>query len=198
MTTFYTADLHFGHTNIIDYCHRPFDDAAQMDEAIVSLWNDQVAWSDEVIVVGDLCMGKLADSLAMVELLNGSILLIPGNHDRCHPMHKKADASRRRYEADGVLQVSDTTEIVHLDGYSVLVNHFPYEGDSQDVDRFAEWRVDDHGGWLLHGHVHDLWLQKGRQINVGIDAWGGRLAPQDEVLALIQSKAKDLPARRWT
>lgn len=27
MTRWFTADLHFGHTNIIRYCERPFADA---------------------------------------------------------------------------------------------------------------------------------------------------------------------------
>ena len=35
MTTWYTADPHFGHRNIIDLCGRPFADVDEMNDAIV-------------------------------------------------------------------------------------------------------------------------------------------------------------------
>jgi len=56
---------------------------------------------------------------------------------------------------------------------SVLAYHFPYRGDSHDHDRYREHRPADEGAWLLHGHVHERWRQRGRMINVGVDAWGG-------------------------
>ena len=35
----YTADLHFGHNNIIKYDSRPFKDADDMDHVLIELWN---------------------------------------------------------------------------------------------------------------------------------------------------------------
>jgi calcineurin-like phosphoesterase family protein len=46
---------------------------------------------------------------------------------------------------------------------------------------------------ILHGHVHDAWRQAGRQINVGLDAWGGHLVHADEVATMIESGASELP-----
>ncbi len=51
----------------------------------------------------------------------------------------------------------------------VLACHVPYRGDSHDHDRFVERRPVDQGAWLLHGHVHERWRQRGRMINVGVD-----------------------------
>ncbi len=34
---FFTADLHFGHANIIKYCKRPFTDVAAMDRALIAI-----------------------------------------------------------------------------------------------------------------------------------------------------------------
>jgi calcineurin-like phosphoesterase family protein len=51
---------------------------------------------------------------------------------------------------------------------------------------------------LVHGHVHETWLQSGRQINVGIDAWGGRVANADEVVALMKSGPRNLPRIEWS
>ena len=80
----------------------------------------------------------------------------------------------------------------------VLACHFPYKGDSGDVLRYAAERPTDTGEWLVHGHVHESWLQAGRQINVGIDAWGGRLASADEVDALIETGPRELPRIEWS
>jgi calcineurin-like phosphoesterase family protein len=66
-----------------------------------------------------------------------------------------------------------------------LLCHFPYEGDSQDRDRHLEHRPLDRGGWLLHGHVHDRWRQRGRMINVGVDVHGYRPVAEDAVAALM-------------
>jgi hypothetical protein len=49
----------------------------------------------------------------------------------------------------------------------------------------------------LHGHVHDSWLQVGRQINVSLDAWGGRITNSDEVVTMIDSGPRDLPRIDW-
>ena len=51
----YTSDLHFGHSNVIRFDHRPFADADEMDHVLIELWNDRVQADDTVYIVGDLC-----------------------------------------------------------------------------------------------------------------------------------------------
>lgn len=46
---------------------------------------------------------------------------------------------------------------------------FRIEGDGDDQDRFTDHRPIDRGQWL-----HERWRQRGRMINVGIDAWAFR------------------------
>ena len=40
---FFTADPHFGHTNIIRYENRPFDSAEEMDQELIRRWNETVS-----------------------------------------------------------------------------------------------------------------------------------------------------------
>lgn len=89
--------------------------------------------------------------------------------------------ARRDTLADvaAALTMADTTQ--------ALVAHFPYRGDSHDWDRFVDCRPADRGRWLLYGHVHERWLQRGRMINVGVDAWSYRPVSEEELSRLLVS-----------
>jgi calcineurin-like phosphoesterase family protein len=196
-----TADLHLGHANIIEYCDRPFSEVDSMNEAIVERWNETVAAEDRVLVLGDVAMGRIDDTLKIARRLNGVKVLLTGNHDRCASfLHKNtAEWTRRYLEEGGFAEVHQGIMRVDLDERhrKVLSCHFPYHGDSTHELRYAAQRPPDHGEWILHGHVHDTWRQAGRQINVGLDAWGGRLATADELVALIEAGPQDLPRIAW-
>lgn len=53
-----TSDCHFNHLNIIKL-GRPFSSIEEMNETIVSNWNDTVGEEDTVYVLGDFFMGKV-------------------------------------------------------------------------------------------------------------------------------------------
>lgn len=188
MTTFITSDLHFGHANIIDYCDRPFKDVDHMTEALIANWNSVVGPDDSTWILGDLVMGDREKNLEHVKRLNGHKMLLPGNHDHCHPMYKaKADKWKPIYEAAGLL-IAEVEQRLVLSG--VRLCHFPYDGDSTDEQRYGEWRPADDGGLLLHGHIHDLWKINGRQLNVGCDVWDYTPIPLDfAVNALLEAQA---------
>ncbi len=42
----FTADFHFGHSNIIRYCNRPFRNAEEMDQTILERLNSSVKAND--------------------------------------------------------------------------------------------------------------------------------------------------------
>ena len=33
---FFTSDTHFGHKNILNFCHRPFDSIEEHDQALIN------------------------------------------------------------------------------------------------------------------------------------------------------------------
>lgn len=51
---FYISDLHFGHKNILTFDNRPFFTLAEMEQTIISNWNNRVEKNDEVYVLGDM------------------------------------------------------------------------------------------------------------------------------------------------
>jgi calcineurin-like phosphoesterase family protein len=194
----FTSDLHFGHANILRYCDRPFAGVEEMNDWLVEAWNETVATQDEVWVLGDVAMGKLDVTLDNVGRLNGRIRLLVGNHDR--PFDQTGEALQRweaRYLDAGFTSIHHGTTIIDLGGVEVLLSHFPYTGDSRQEDRFAERRPADTGGWLLHGHVHEVWRQRGRMLNVGVDAWGGRPVGERALVGLIAEGPAERSPLPW-
>lgn len=85
MKTFVTADLHFGHWGVCKFLKddgtklRPWNHPDQMDEALITYWNETVGPKDKVYVLGDFCINRKA--LQVAGRLNGNKILVKGNHD---------------------------------------------------------------------------------------------------------------------
>lgn len=188
MATWFTADLHLGHRNIIDYCDRPFADVDAMNRALIANWNETAAKDDTIWVIGDFALGKIAETLPIAADLHGHKILLAGNHDRCwHGHGRRAEGWTERYLDAGFNEVIQGSAKIKIGARTVLACHFPYRGDSHDHDRFIEHRPVDNRDWLLHGHIHERWAQHGRMINVGVDVTGFRPISESEAAALIDA-----------
>ncbi len=83
--TFLTADTHFGHAGVCRFLRddgsklRPWDNASEMDEALIDNWNSVVGPDDKVYHLGDVAIPRRG--LKCLEKLNGNKVLIRGNHD---------------------------------------------------------------------------------------------------------------------
>lgn len=195
MTTWFTSDLHLGHSRIIELSGRPFADVDEMNRTIIRRWNERVDVNDTVYVLGDMVMGRFAETVELVRELRGDIFLVPGNHDRVHPAYQdtkphKVARWRAMYEDVGLTILPPLSRYyVGPDALMVQLCHFPYDKDDLGRDEYDAHRPEDHGGWLLHGHVHERYATTGRQINVGVDAWGFAPINEDQVLAIIEEAA---------
>lgn len=193
MTRWWTSDSHFGHVRIIELAGRPFASVEEMDRVMVERWNDVVRPRDEVWHLGDVALGRIADSLPLVGRLHGRKRLVIGNHDRIFAANREADRRRflARYEELFELgcSASGTTDVATPAGVvTVQVSHFPYDGDSHEHERFREFRLGDFGVPLVHGHTHARervsFSRVGTaQLHVGVDAWDYRPVSESEVEA---------------
>ena len=191
MTTWFTSDLHFGHERIIEFCSRPFSNVTEMNMELVHRWNSIVEDSDTVYVLGDLALGKLNDSLQYASMLRGGKYLVPGNHDRMWSGLPKIQLEKVRWYEDAGFTILPEQYLyrwgqpVHL-----LLCHFPYVGDSQELDRHVSHRPVDRGDWLLHGHTHwatAIGPAHPRQIHVGVDAWGYAPVALETIKGIIET-----------
>lgn len=136
---FFTGDTHFGHTNIIKYCNRPFKDAKEMDNELVTRWNRVVpAKGATVIHLGDVFLCPRARAESLLEQLNGTIYWIPGNHDKV------------------AWSINTVTSFVRCSPLTELyVNH---RGKDQMIVcchyALRTWSRAHHGSWHLYGHSH--------------------------------------------
>jgi len=190
MTTFFTADQHFGHLNIITYCGRPFHSVGEMHAALVASWNAVVGPSDTVHVLGDVAMGRREESMPLIHQLAGRKILYPGNHDRCWYGHgERALGREQEYLDAGFDEIHQGAQALVVGDQEVLVCHFPYQGDSTDAERYGSFRPADQGMWLLHGHVHEQWRQQGRMVNVGVDVWDFTPVAEEVIARMMATPA---------
>lgn len=166
----FTSDTHFGHARIVELSNRPFRDVGEMNEALVDNWNSVVSSNDTVYHLGDAVMGNFEENIKIVGRLKGVKILVPGNHDRVSSVES---SSRRARFYPQYLKFFDDIEREYVeydfDGVNFAICHYPYYGDSQDIDRHKNMRPVDNGLPLIHGHVHEKWRTNGRMFNVGVD-----------------------------
>lgn len=200
MTKFFTSDTHFGHKNIIAYSNRPFRDYEEMDWNIVNNWNHTVSTTDVVYHLGDVAMGPSDRWDTILKSLNGYKILVVGNHDRIFKGMSKSqnDKWEEKYH-EWFDEVWDNMSIGLSDNTIVNLSHFPYDGDSHDGDRYTQFRLEDRGTPLIHGHTHAEYEKMGKdarvsyskagtlQIHVGMDAWDYAPVSEERVIDLIAS-----------
>ena len=139
MKYWFTADEHYGHSNIIKFCNRPFSTVEEMDKAIIDNHNALVQKGDIVVHGGDFTLGK--DANKYIEQLRGSHIFIKGSHDRW--MDKNS------------IQIWERT----IEGIYVVVCHYA----------MRVWPRSHYGSWQLFAHSHGNLEPIGNQHDIGVD-----------------------------
>ena len=164
MATFFTADLHLFHRNIIDFCGRPFDNLEQMHDAIIQNWNLTVKEKDTTYLLGDSyikCSPKQA--VTILSKLNGHLVFLPGDHDLGLVEAVRLLGLKAR--------LAQWIEVVHpskvtngIDIPQITLCHYP----------MRRWPKSHYGTWHLFGHVHGGMksMNLGKSFDVGTDCHG--------------------------
>jgi calcineurin-like phosphoesterase family protein len=168
METWFTADLHLGHGNIIKYSNRPFmtteeieraqvdsrgswtvspETIAKHDHELLEAINSRVGERDTLWILGDFCFRDFEKAkMYRSRVRCKHVHLIWGNHDA-----PKLESLFERTFDQGMIKI---------DGQRIWLNHYP----------MRSWDGSFHGAWHLYGHVH------------------GRLAAQDENTAFTLTR----------
>lgn len=134
----------------------------------------------QLLITGDVVMAIRDEGLPLVadvvDHAGVEAFLVPGNHDHCHPMHhKKYEDWQERYRDLGRLITLPVELTMQTIIGELTVCHFPFAsiGDHTEDLRYASWRPEDRGQWLIHGHLHGTKgkLTSPRSVDVGVDSW---------------------------
>jgi len=187
-----SADLHLGHANIVKYAKRPqlrpgdLDEvgnwvsqeikdtrARQMNEMLIRNWNQRVKPGDTVYHLGDFCCygaergvsGTKTKAAEWLEQLNGSKVMILGNHDGNNSLTRGLDYG-----------------VITAGGLNILLTHNPNEHRPGTFDVVA------------CGHVHTAWAEQQREdalyINIGVDVRKYAPISLSELIGLATKKRK--------
>lgn len=148
METWFIADTHFSHKNMIKYAHRPFSSVEEMDETMITNWNALVRPKDIIYHLGDFAWTK-PDYFASA--LNGKIILILGNHD--YKRMKQANWTC----FNSVYRYLDIT----IDNHPIALFHYS----------LRVWNKSHFNAYALFGHSHGRLPPFGKSFDVGVDCW---------------------------
>lgn len=143
---YFISDLHFYHQNLNTQMDcRGFADGREMNEYMISQWNRRVRPNDEVVILGDLSVGKGKATNAIVERLNGRLCLVEGNHD-LFLSDKQFDRSRFEWIRP-YAELHDNKRKVILSHYPIVCYNGQYRKKRDGADRT----------YMLYGHVHNTY-----------------------------------------
>ncbi len=175
---FFTSDTHLSHRNIIKFCNRPFNDADEMNEAIISRWNRVVGKHDVVFHLGDVSFEKDKAKLTwMLRRLNGSKHIVWGNHDK----HMKAAILAADWHDCGELHtLTVPQESNNGVGQKIILCHYAMK----------VWNESHYGTWQLYGHSHGSLPDDPHslQTDVGVDSWDYTPVSMEQLNILMAKK----------
>lgn len=143
---YYISDLHFFHSNLNDRMDkRGFASGEVMNEYMIRQWNDRVHKNDEVVILGDLSVGKAEETNEIIHRLKGKLYLITGNHDRF--LQKKEFDTSRFVWIKPYGEIHDNNRRIILSHYPVFCYNGQYLRDKKGNPRT----------YMLYGHVHNTY-----------------------------------------
>lgn len=163
------SDTHFDHSNIIDYCARPFADVNEMNNVLVNNWNSTVKKQDKVYFLGDIRFGRGSRPKDYwLNEIKGEIVFIRGDHDD-PKWHNMKSYDKLDYK-----------------GHKFLLIHDP-------KDKHPEWN-----DWIIHGHKHNNDLEnyplinwERKTVNVCAELIKYRPINFDKIIEFIENKKEE-------
>ncbi len=175
---FFTADTHFFHANAIKFDNRPFTDVEHMHRVLINNYNACVPEDGICYFLGDVGFNNNAELKKLLSKLNGTKVLILGNHD-------KNTNAMYNIGFDAVMH----SATLFIAGEKVTLSHYPLLGvkredtagmrnstEGENWHREASHRkfaLEDIGQFHLAGHLHapnggKSKVKQGRQWDIGV------------------------------
>ena len=209
MSTFFTADTHFGHSNIVRYCKRPqlrpgdevlyTDEEGQeyarwvsheiarerckeMDDMLTTNWNATLNSDDDIWHLGDVSFGSVANLITYLCALRfRKMYFVWGNHDAAMKELYKAirDGKTPPLIYNRVVFCGDLKE-TKVNGQHITLCHYA----------MRTWNRSHYGAWQLYGHSHGSLPDdpNALSLDVGVDVHNYKPISFEEVAIFMSQK----------
>lgn len=194
MRRFFISDTHFYHANILKFGQRnQFANLEEMHEHLINSWNRVVHKKDVVYVVGDFSFGDYEQTKVILDRLNGSKVLVLGNHD----LKSKRHISRKQFYEMGFIEVADELIIKLSNAQSVYLKHYPYKesvlkkiarklrGSKESYRAYHQLYPARTAMWHIHGHHHGQTMVHGNEINVSCETLKYKPISESEIVRIM-------------
>jgi calcineurin-like phosphoesterase family protein len=198
---FVTSDWHIGHENSILFDKRPFRDLDHMHSELIKNFNKQVPAGSVTYFLGDIATHSASLTKIIMDQLNGTKVLVVGNHDKNY---------ESCYNAGFDVVLHNAT--IYVQKERVTMSHCPLQGvfreDTSTMnghiegqmwhgeERNKRFSMEDNGQFHLHGHIHSPNGGKstrlaGRQMDVGLPGNNYRPVHGSHIESWIMKTLKD-------
>ena len=136
-----------------------------MNEQMILEWNQSVSPKDLVYILGDVAFCSASEAARLVNRLNGTKILVEGNHDN---KHIKDTSFRNSFK-----EIHKYLEL-NYNGHKIVMCHYP----------FCHWNQSHRGSIHFHGHLHQhaSGMERFRVRNVGWDCTGRLVSTLDQMI----------------
>ncbi len=180
--SFFAADHHLFHGNIIKYSKRPFSSVEEMNETIIAQHNAVVKPEDDIYFLGDFAFVDSPQEFEkLISRFNRRKFFVIGSHDRV--VEKNFHTLRKHF-----VWIKDKAEI-YVNNVSITLCHYP----------MWSWAKSHYGAWQFFGHHHGslnndhrsadkIDLTNRLQIDVGVDCWNFEPASFEQIEEIMKKK----------
>lgn len=166
------------------YKPRGFTSIEEHDTAIVENWNKVVKYNDCVFLLGDLMLNDNESGIKKLNMLNGTIYYIRGNHDsnaRCVLYEEQTNM----HPLCGSFFFS-WASLEKIKGYNLYLSHYPtMVGSLEDMSPLNKRLIN------IHGHTHSknkFYQDIPFMYNIALDAHNNTPVSFNEIIADIEVK----------
>lgn len=156
---YFTSDNHWGHSNIIKHCERPFDNVHIMDQVMFDRINETIEVDDTLYILGDFCYKGKKPIDYRIRINCRDVHLVMGNHDKRTDYYPTENV----VDMNGFSSIQEVKEIIYCN-QRIYLSHYPHRS----------WPASHKGSWMLYGHVHSKLdyedkASKRKTLDVGVD-----------------------------
>lgn len=173
---FLISDTWLGRSNIIEIANRPFKTVKEMNETIISNWNNLVSPEDTVIHLGNFAWDPKTAKKALSKL-NGNIFFMEGSSGDL-PLAELQDDKKFKNKISFI-----ENEILSITEHDVILSHYPLSAWLGDVSNTFHVH-----GYTTYSHFTDL--TKMLRFNLCCDFWGFKPVKISTLKDLIYEQKK--------